>query len=199
MVDCNDIVLYLDTHYDYKNTISNLAQNPKVLTDTIVYDYDKIKERIGRGCRSVDALLIKRNLNLIEFKTGFAHVEDSVNERLKKENMALSIRIKAYESLHILQTAIIDEISNSVGLSPNIKKVFCAVIDTNEQVVADEVYVDLLSDEGGVRENKSWKVAIAENVMSLYRKESNSHRKLFYDDAFVLYDYEFDERFGSFK
>ena len=199
MISCADIISYLDKNYNYKDSLANLSSNPKIKDQSEAYDYDKIKERIYGNSRSVDALLIKRNLNLIEFKTGFDSTLDSVNEKVKKENMALSIRIKAYESLHLLQTAIIDEISNTDKLSDKIKIVLCAVIDTNEPVVAEDAYVDILSDEGGVRENKSLKVKVAENVMSIYRKETDKHKKLFYDDAFVLYDYEFDKRIGDFK
>ena len=199
MISCADIISYLDKNYNYKDSLANLSSNPKIKDQSEAYDYDKIKERIYGNSRSVDALLLKRNLNLIEFKTGFDSTLDSVNEKVKKENMALSIRIKAYESLHLLQTAIIDEISDTDKLSDKIKIVFCAVIDTNEPVVAEDAYVDILSDEGGVRENKSLKVKVAENVMSIYRKETDKHKKLFYDDAFVLYDYEFDKRIGDFK
>lgn len=199
MISCADIISYLDKNYNYKDSLANLSSNPKIKDQSEAYDYDKIKERIYGNSRSVDALLIKRNLNLIEFKTGFDSTLDSVNEKVKKENMALSIRIKAYESLHLLQTAIIDEISDTDQLSDKIKIVFCAVIDTNEPVVAEDAYVDILSDEGGVRENKSLKVKVAENVMSIYRKETDKHKKLFYDDAFVLYDYEFDKKIGDFK
>ena len=199
MISCADIISYLDKNYNYKDSLANLSSNPKIKDQSEAYDYDKIKERIYGNSRSADALLIKRNLNLIEFKTGFDSTLDSVNEKVKKENMALSIRIKAYESLHLLQTAIIDEISDTDQLSDKIKIVFCAVIDTNEPVVAEDAYVDILSDEGGVRENKSLKVKVAENVMSIYRKETDKHKKLFYDDAFVLYDYEFDKRIGDFK
>lgn len=199
MILCDDIISYLDINYNYKNTLSKLSSNPKIKDQTEAYDYDKIKDNIYKSCRSVDALLIKRNLNLIEFKTGFDSNLDSVNEKVKKENLALSIRLKAYESLHLLQTAIIDEISDSDKLSDKIKIVFCAVIDTNEPIVAEDAYVDILSDEGGFQENKSLKVKIAEDVMKIYRKETNKHKKLFYDDAFVLYDYEFDKKITKFK
>lgn len=80
-----------------------------------------------------------------------------------------------------------------------LKLFFCAVIDTNEPVVADDAYVDILSDEGGVKEHKSLKVKLVENVMRIYRKETDKHKKLFYDEAFVLYDYEFDNKINQFK
>lgn len=199
MVSCNDIISYLDTHYNFKGKISDLSSNPKITNQTEVYDYDKIKEQIYTNSRSVDVLLIKKNLNLIEFKTGFDSTFDSVNEKVKKENMALSIRLKAYESLHLLQTAIIDETGDDGKLEDGIKIVFCAVIDTNEPVVADDAYVDILSDEGGVKEHKSLKVKLVETVMKIYRKETDKHKKLFYDEAFVLYDYEFDSKISQFK
>ena len=199
MISCADIISYLDKNYNYKDSLANLSSNPKIKDQSEAYDYGKIKERIYGNSRSVDALLIKRNLNLIEFKTGFDSTLDSVNEKVKKENMALSIRIKAYESLHLLQTAIIDEVADGGKLADGIKIVFCAVIDTNEPVVADDAYVDILSDEGGVKEHKSLKVKLVENVMKTYRKETDKHKKLFYDDAFVLYDYEFDSKMNQFK
>ena len=199
MISCRDIVVYLDANYNIKGKIADLSSNPKITDQTEVYDYDEIKKRIYGDSRSVDVLLVKKNLNLIEFKTGFDSTLDSVNEKVKKENMALSIRVKAYESLHLLQTAIIDEVADGDNLAGGIKIVFCAVIDTNEPVVADDAYVDILSDEGGVREHKSLKIKLVENVMKIYRKETNRHKKLFYDEAFVLYDYEFDSKIGQFK
>lgn len=199
MVSCNDIISYLDANYNFKGKIADLSSNPKITNQTEVYDYDKIKEQIYGSSRSVDVLLIKKNLNLIEFKTGFDSTLESVNEKVKKENMALSIRVKAYESLHLLQTAIIDEVADGDKLADGIKIIFCAVIDTNEPVVADDAYVDILSDEGGVKEHKSLKVKLVENVMKIYRKETDKHKKLFYDEAFVLYDYEFDSKMSQFK
>lgn len=199
MISCDKIIEYLDSHYNYKDTIATLSKNLKIKDQTQVYDYDKIKEAIYGHCRSVDVLLIKRDINLIEFKTGLAISFDSENERLKKENMKLSIRLKAYESLHLLQTAIIDEISCGDKLAEDIRIVFCAVIDTNEPIVAEDAYVDILSDAGGVSETESFKVKLIKEVMSIYRKETNKHKKLFYDDAFVIYDYEFDKQRKKFR
>lgn len=199
MISCKDIVSYLDQNYDYKNSLSSLSNNQKIKCQLEAYCYDKIKEKIYGNCRSVDALLIKKNLNLIEFKTGFCSKYEAVNEKVKKDNMALSIRIKAYESLHLLYTAIFDEIASQDKLADGIKIIFCAVIDTNEQIVSEDAYVDILADEGGVSEAPSLKTKIVSDVMSLYRKESNKHKKLFYDEAFVLYDYEFDKKVNVFK
>ena len=199
MITCSDIISYIEKNYNHKGKISDLSNNAKITDQTEAFAFDKIKEDIYKNCRSVDALLIKRNLNIIEFKTGFGCNYDSVNERVKKENMELSIRIKAYESLHLLQTAIIDEISDMDKLQDGIKIVFCAVIDTNEPVVADDAYVDILADEGGVANHKSLKVKLVENVMKIYRKETDKHKKLFYDETFVLYDYEFDSNIKRFR
>ena len=103
MVSCNDIISYLDVNYNFKDKISNLANNPIITDQTEVYDYDKIKEQIYGSSRSVDALMIKKNLNLIEFKTGFDSTLDSVNEKVKKENLALSIRAAASEFAQIFR------------------------------------------------------------------------------------------------
>ena len=200
MITCADISAYLDENYNYKKTLSDLSNNKKIKSDIIAYDFDEIKRVIYKEqCTSADALLIKRNLNIIEFKTGFDSPDNSLSEQIKKENLRLSIRIKAYESLHLLQTAIINEISLDGQLDNGIKTVFCAVVDTNEPLIAEETYVDILSDAGGVREHKSLKISIVENILSLYRKETDKHKKLFYDDIIVLYDYEFDRRVGVFK
>ncbi len=200
MITCEDIVSYLDTNYNHKGTLSKLSKNKLINCQIEAYDFDEIKRQIyGDNCRSVDALFIKKNLNLIEFKTGFDTPSDTLNDKLKKENMLLSIRLKAYESLHLLQVAIIDEICETDRLDIGVKKIFCAVIDTNEPVVMEDVYVDILSDAGNVCAERSLKVKIVEDVMRIYRKETDKRKKLFYDDTFVLYDYEFDKKINMFK
>ena len=200
MITCSDINLYLNENYNFIDKISVLSNNEKIQCSEEAYDYDKIKRSIFRdNCSSADALYIKRNLNLIEFKTGFDSPDDTLNEQTKKENLKLSIRLKAYESLHLLQTAILDEISSEEQLADNIKIIFCAVIDTNEPVIADDTYVDILNESGAIREHKTFKTKIIENMLTMYRKETDKHKKLFYDDTFVLYDYEFDSKFNIFK
>ena len=199
MISCKDIISYLDANYKYKGKLSSLSENSKITSEVEAYDFDKIKEIIYKDCRSADALLIKNNINMIEFKTGFDSPSEELSEKLKKENMKLSIRVKAYESLHLLQTAILDEISPRDELADGIKVVFCAVIDTDEPTVADDAIVDILSDEGGVSEHKSLKVKWIEDIMRIYRKETDKHKKLFYDEAFVLYDYEFDKSIKIFR
>lgn len=200
MIDCEKIKGYLDEKHKHVGPISAFANNPKITSNLIVYNFDKIKSDIYRdSCASVDVLLVKKNLNLIEFKTGFCAPDDSVNEKTKKENLQLRIRLKAYESLHLLQTAILEEIEEYGKLEPHIKTIFCAVIDTERPEIGDEVYTDILADAGGIREYQSLKVKIAEDVLRLYRKETTAHKKLFYDETFVLYDYEFDSNIGMFK
>lgn len=200
MITCSDVISYMDDNYNFKGTLSELARNEKIKSMVVAYDFDTVKKQIYKEqCTSADALLIKKNLNLIEFKTGFDSPDESLSEQIKKENLKLSIRIKAYESLHLLQTAILDEISPYDSLEEGVKKVFCAVIDTSEPIIGEEAYVDIISDAGGVREHVSYKVKIWESILRLYRKETDKHKKLFYDEAFVLYDYEFDKSVGLFK
>lgn len=74
----------------------------------------------------------------------------------------------------------------------------CAVIDSNEPVIAEDVYIGILSERAGMQVPSKWKKDVDE-VLSKYRKESRSGEKLFYDYTFVLYDYEFDENFCRFK
>ena len=200
MITCRDIIDYLKSNYNYVKSLSKLSNNELIKCTEDAFNFDDIKSDIyGNHCASADALLIKRNLNLIEFKTGFDAPEDTLPDKIRKENLLLKIRIKAYESLHLLQTAIIDEISPDDKLDESIKFVFCAVIDTTEKVVADDLITDILSDEGGIRESKSFKVRIVENTLAMYRKETDKRKKLFYDETFVLYDYEFDDNVNKFK
>ena len=200
MITCNDIVTYLNDNYNYVKSLSELSNNEKIKCTENAFNFDDIKGAIyGDHCASADALLIKRNLNLIEFKTGFDAPEETLPDKIRKENLLLKIRIKAYESLHLLQTAIIDEISPDDKLADNIKFVFCAVIDTAEKAVAEDLIADIISDAGGIREEKSFKVRIIENGLAMYRKQTDKRKKLFYDETFVLYDYEFDSNVHKFK
>lgn len=200
MITCNDIIAYLNDNYNYVKALSELSSNKKIKCTENAFNFDDIKGAIyGEHCASSDALLIKRNLNLIEFKTGFDAPEETLPDKIRKENLLLKIRIKAYESLHLLQTAIIDEISPDDKLADNIKFVFCAVIDTAEKAVADDLITDIISDAGGIREEKSFKVRIIENALAMYRKQTDKRKKLFYDETFVLYDYEFDNNVHKFK
>lgn len=200
MIACSDIIAYLNDNYKYVKSLSELSNNERIKSTENAFNFDDIKGAIyGEHCASADALLIKRNLNLIEFKTGFDAPEETLPDKIRKENLLLKIRIKAYESLHLLQTAIIDEISPDDKLDDNIKFVFCAVIDTAEKSVAEDLITDIISDAGGIQEQKSFKVRIIENGLSMYRKQTDKRKKLFYDETFVLYDYEFDSNVHKFK
>jgi hypothetical protein len=200
MIACSDIIAYLNDNYNYVKSLSELSNNEKIKSTENAFNFDDIKGAIyGEHCASADALLIKRNLNLIEFKTGFDAPEETLPDKIRKENLLLKIRIKAYESLHLLQTAIIDEISPDDKLADNVKFVFCAVIDTAEKAVAEDLITDIISDAGGIREEKSFKVRIIENGLAMYRKQTDKRKKLFYDETFVLYDYEFDSNVHKFK
>ena len=198
LITSKEIIQYLDSNYNYKDTLSNLSSNKLIKSTEQAYDYDKIKNVVYKGnCASCDALLIKKNINIIEFKTGFDSPDDTLDDKTKKENLMLKIRLKAYESLHLLYTAIIEEIDSTRKIQP--KKIFCAVIDTNEMVTSEEAIVDILSEEGAVKNNSSYKTRIIENMLTMYRKETDHKKKLFYDDTFVLYDYEFDSNVNRFK
>lgn len=200
MITIDDIINYLKSNYNYVKTLSELSNNEKIKSTQEAFDFDSIKNVVYKGrCASSDALLIKTNLNLIEFKTGFDAPDETLSDKIRKENLVLKIRIKAYESLHLLQTAIIDEIADDNKLAPNIKFIFCAVIDTTEKVIADDLITDILSDAGGIRENKSFKVCVIDNALAMYRKQTDKHKNLFYDETFVLYDYEFDNNLHKFR
>lgn len=198
MITCKRIKEYLDQNYQFKGTLSSLSNNPSITSQEEVYDFDKIKRKVyNDNCASADALFIKRNLNIIEFKTGFDTPLKTLPDKIIKENLLLKIRIKAYESLHLLQTAIIDEISMDDKLADDIKFVFCAVIDTEEKVVAEDSITDIISDAGGLHEEESFKVRIIETALAMYRKQTEKRKRLFYDETFVLYDYEFDKKMSK--
>lgn len=192
------ILDYIDHNLNHKNKMCCLAQNGNIRCEEYAYDFDKIKECIcGGKMKSCDALYIKKNINLIEFKTGFDAPENDASDTLKKENMLLKIQIKAGDSLRILENFILKKaIDNDEKLCA--RKVMCAVIDSNEPAIAEDIYVDILSKHAGLQVSSNWKDNITA-ALSKYRKESLSGEKLFYDDTFVLYDYEFDENFCRFK
>ena len=192
------ILDYLDLHLNHKERICCLAQNSNIQCGEYAYNFDKIKNCIcGDKMRTCDALYINKNINLIEFKTGFDAPESNASDTLKKENMLLKIQIKAGDSLRILENFILKKAING-DEEIRARKIMCAVIDSNEPVIAEHVYVDILSEHAGSQVSSNWKENVAA-ALSKYRKESLSGGKLFYDDTFVLYDYEFDENFCRFK
>ena len=197
-ITSQEIKEFLDNNYNYKDTLSNLSNNDKIKAAEQAYDFDKIKWEIYKdNCTSSDALLLKKNINLIEFKTGFDAPENTVDDKTKKENLMLKIRLKACESLKLLYTAIIEEIDSVRMLKPKI--VFCAVIDTNEPIHSEDAMIDILSEEGGAIIGGVTYKSRLENALKMYRKVTDKQKKLFYDDTFVLYDYEFDSKINNFK
>ena len=200
-MDLRPLIDYINNTYgNIENLIQKvceLAGNDKITCEEEVYSFDKIKEATCRdGVKSCDALYIKKNINLIEFKTGFNTVDCNASDKLKKENMLLKIKGKASDSLHILEKLLLKKVFRDESQSP--KMVMCAVIDSNESAIAEDCYVDILSERAGLAVSSNWKEKLSE-VLSLYRKETKTGEKLFYDDTFVLYDYEFDDKFSTFK
>lgn len=102
------LVDYIDNNYNkidgLNKPICDMSNNDKIKCKENAYNFDKIKEAIcGDKTKSCDVLYIKRDINLIEFKTGFDAPERNDSDRQKKENMKQSIQIKAGDSLHILE------------------------------------------------------------------------------------------------
>lgn len=206
MITCKDVISFLNSNYPYTATFSELSNNrDNIKSNQVVYNYDKIKTAIFKdNCRSADALLIKRNINLIEFKTGFSSLDENLSDQIKKENMICSIRLKACESLQLLKRAILEEIDSNDKLDPKIKITFCAVIDSGDPAVADDAYVDVVSGEGKKHNTSSIKSKASniDNILKSYRMEMKTPvkaKKLFYDNTFVLYDFEFDSQINRFK
>ena len=201
MITCKRIKEYLDVYYPYKGTLSSLSNNPVIKSQVDAYDFDAIKNNIYNDCCSADALLIRNNLNLIEFKTGFDSSEITALDKTKKENLKLKIKEKANDSLRILDIAIIGKLEKTDrdSIDAKIKKTYCAVIDvTQNTVLGDEVVVDIIADAGDVQNRLSYKTII-ENSLRVFRKQTNAGEKLFYDETFVIYDYEFDKELSRFR
>ena len=194
MITCQRIKDYLDKTYPYKETLSRLSNNSLITSQEKAYDFDKIKSIVYPNCCSADALLIKTHINLVEFKTGFDGQEETLNDRLKKENLVLKIKQKASDSLRILDVCILDELVklDNDNLNPRIQKIYCAVIDVNDKpYLSDEIITDIVSEAGKIKNASSYKTVV-ENSLQVYRKQTNLGVKLFYNEIFVIYDYEFD-------
>ena len=202
MVTIKDIVDYLDSTYvsrnpaKYYKSIADIANMPKIATTEKAYDFDMIKKDINQNSRSCDALFIGKKLNFIEFKQGFDKPFTSENYKLKIENMKLSIQLKACHTLQIFNNEILPQIGDGV-LPKYVSKVFCVVIDTTNQEIYDEVYLDIQLEEAEIISNYSLKKSMLDGILKNLRSETKSKRRAFYDDAFVLYNYEFDNKFGK--
>ena len=200
MITCKRIKEYLDTNYPYIKTLANLSNNLNITSQENAYDFDEIKRKIYPTCCSADALLIKKRLNIIEFKTGFSTPNSTLSDKTKKENLMLKIKQKASDSLRILDISIIAQIEkiDNDQLDSRIKKVYCAVIDSGScPVLGEEIYADIIAQAGNVCDPTSYKKLI-ENSLKVYQKETAYHEKLFYYETYVLYDYEFDNKVSQF-
>lgn len=201
MITCKRIKEYLNNNYPYVETLAKLSNNSKITTKDLAFDFDKIKCVIYPECSSADALLIKKRLNLIEFKTGFDNPDKTLMDKTKKENLMLKIKEKADESLRILDIGIIGQIEkiDNEQLDNGVMKVYCAVIDVGSNaVVGEDVIIDIIAKAGDVSNPVSYKNIIDNNLKRL-RKETDRHEKLFYNETFVMYDYEFDKNISKFK
>lgn len=199
MITCKRIKDYLDANYPFTGALSSLSNNPLIKSQEEVYDFDRIKNRIYPNCCSADVLFIKEHINLIEFKTGFGGADESESDKLKKENQVLKIKLKATDSLRILDACIIDEIKkiDNDTIDDRIQKTYCAVIDTDKSLFAsDEMLTDIISEAGNVHNPDSYKTRI-ENSLKTYRKQTDHCNRLFFNEISVMYDFEFDQKMSN--
>lgn len=199
MITCKRIKNYLDENYPFTETLSSLSNNPLINSQEVVYDFDRIKNTIYPSCCSADVLFIKKHINLIEFKTGFGGADESKSDKLKKENQVLKIKLKATDSLRLLDVCIIDEIKkiDNDTLDGRIQKTYCAVIDTDKSLFAsDEMLTDIISEAGNVHNTDSYKTRI-ENSLKTYRKQTDHYNRLFFNEISVMYDFEFDQKMSN--
>lgn len=197
MITCERIKKYLDTKYPYIGTLASLSNNSKITSQENAYNFDEIKRKVYPECCSADALLIGKRINLIEFKTGFATPDITETDKIKKENLKLKIKAKASDSLRILDINIIGQIQiiDNDQLDSRIKKVYCAVIDVeNNSVLGEDVLTDIIAQSGKISNSTSYKTLI-ENSLKVFQKETDQHEYLFYNQIFVFYDYEFDQKY----
>ena len=198
MVNGEKIYKELEDKFGYKSNFQNLANNPVIESTQEAFDYDKIKERLaGQKCTSADALLVRRNLYFIEFKTGFAVQKQDINATTHKDNLRLNIRLKAYESLALFEKIILPEVEDG-KLEEKTQKYYIAVIDTEKDPMMP--YADILRRKSGVEEMRcKEQKRIFENSLLNYRKEVSGGQRIFYDNVEVWYDREFDARILKLK
>lgn len=191
MIDTKDIMKFLNEEDAVKVPFCKLADHHENIKSEIeAFDYDKIKDRkAGAKCESADALYLRKHIYLIEFKTGFATKKSDANIKTHKENLKLRIRLKAYESLALLEKLILPTIGDG-DLSGKIQKIYIAVIDSQE--VPMQAYADILRVKSG--EEPTFCHEIFKNSLLIYGKEVKNGKKLFYDRVDVWYDYEFDSK-----
>ena len=202
MVTAKDVSKYIDKTYvskepkKYYKPICDLANMPKITINRNAYNFDEIKNDINPNARSCDVLYIGKWLNFIEFKQGFSKAIESEKYELKKENMALSISLKACHSLQIFNNEILPYIEDGV-LALQAHKVFCAVLDSQDPECSEGVYTDINLEEAHMDSKCSLKKNILDGVIRNLRVETKNKKRAFYDDAHVFYDYEFDANFAK--
>ncbi|MCB7319569.1 hypothetical protein [Lacrimispora sp. 210928-DFI.3.58] len=198
MVNTKDIYNELEKKYNHKGAFAELSNNAAIKSIETAYDYDEIKQQLaGQKCTSADALLVRRHIYFIEFKTGFASKKEDINTTTHKDNLRLNIRLKAYESLALFEKIILEGIGDG-KLAPNVKKVYIAVIDTSADPMMG--YLDILQGESGqLQERQKEHKKIFENSLLNYRKTVMGGRALFYDCLEIWYDFEFDARVSKLK
>ena len=202
-VSTKDVKNYLDNKYvaadkeKYYQPLYALSGNTKITSNLYAYNFDEIKNSIFSDARSCDALYLKKHLNFIEFKTGFSSPLGTT-DKVKKENLMLSIALKASHSLQLFESSILSMIEDK-ELAPTVQKIFCAVIDSNQQEIAEEVGVDVLLDVSKITSDASWKKGIIDNILKIIRSETTQHKKFMYDYAFSLYDFEFDKNIDKLR
>lgn len=198
MDSTSEIEKILDEKYGCKQSFKDMAENVRIKSEEIAYNYDNVRRKIiGEKCTSADSLLLRNNVYFIEFKTGFANPEEGVNIKTHKENLKCKIRIKAYESLALFEKVILPDIGDG-KLGNKIKKHYIAVIDTEDS--PKSAYVDVLSELSGKESTRTeMQKSLFENTLLNYRKETKNGIKVFYDETKVWYDYEFDSRIATLK
>jgi hypothetical protein len=186
---------------DLEVPLDTLCPNNHVECKIPVIDYDRLRKKIvDEKCTSADALVIGKWINFIEFKTGCAKENKSIKIDTQKENLQLSIRLKAYESLALFEKVILPMGGFETDIIDE-KKRFVAVVDSSEY--PNDGLVDVLADEsGGKEEAATFKAQLhhwLQSKLSNYRKEFGDGKHIFYVDTQVWYDYELPQKIRLLK
>ena len=179
----------------YIRELRELADNNIGVESSIeAYDFDLIKNDMCKkqSLRSADAMLVANKcVYLIEFKTGFSGESFGFDcndmDRNKKEILKLSIRLKACESLIMLEKVLCKD-----GYA-DFRKGYISVIDCYEDPKGSRSDIFCLksaSDESYSDKSELYK-SLTETSLLIYRKSTNG-KQIMYDSVEVLYDSEFD-------
>lgn len=191
----NELRDILDSKYNgqiYNMTLADIAENHKmILSKRHAYNFDKIAERLSsdKKLSTADALYVgKRSILLIEFKTGF-DIKKYINDDNKsfKEMLRKSLRLKACESLILLEKVFCDE------QKTDFKKIYVSVIDgDNDPLGARSDTLDDISNRNeSISEKQQIERELREKSVLLYRKEFGK-KHIMYDQVEVMYDSVFD-------